>query len=73
MKIEVTKNVANHHTNPNYPTIRVRWDGSDSNFMIDDCGPNWCPRDNEAMDLVQRLVLFSPTFRERLKAFVRLL
>lgn len=73
MKIEVTKNVVSHHTNPNYPTIRVRWDGNDSNFMIDDYGPNWCPRDNEAMDLVQRLVLFSPTFREKLKAFVRML
>jgi len=72
MKIEITKNVANHHTNPEYPTLRVRWN-NDSNFMVDDDGPNWCPRDQEVLDLVFNMALLSPTFNEKLVKMVRVM
>lgn len=73
MRIEVTKNVANHHTNPDYPTVRVRWSPEDSNFMVDGKGPNWVPRDQEVFDLVCDLVMFSPTFYDGLRKIVHML
>lgn len=73
MKIEITKNVANHHTNREYPTLRVRWNNEDSNFMVDDEGPNWCPRDKEMLDIVFNMMLLSPTFNEKLSSMVKVM
>jgi len=71
MKIEITKDVANHHTNPDYPTLRVRWNSEDTNFMIDGDGPNWCPRDEEVLDVVFNMVLLSPTFTSKLEKLTK--
>ena len=73
MKIEITKNVKNHRVNPDYPTLRVRWGLGDTNFMVDDLGPNWCPRDREVLDLVQDLLLLSPSFYRELVRIVVIL
>jgi len=73
MRIEVTKAVANHHTNAEYPTLRVRWLETDRNFMVDGEGPNWCPTDRELLDLVNEMVLVSPTFYAALLRSVRVL
>lgn len=72
MRIEVTKDVASHHTNLDYTVLRVRWNG-DSNFQIDAVGPNWVPKDLEVMQLVSSLALFSPTFYRELRKFMRVM
>lgn len=73
MKIELTPNVKNHHTNQDYPTLRVRWSELDRNFDVDGEGPNWCPKDAEVLQLVNELLLVSPTFYERLAKVVRIM
>jgi len=73
MKIEITKNVKSHRVNPDYPTLRVIWNEGDTNFMVDDLGPNWCPRDQEILDIVQNLMLLSPTFYKKLVGIVEIL
>lgn len=73
MKIEITKKVNSHRVNPDYPTLRVWWDSNDTNFMVDDAGANWCPRDKEMLELVQNLMLVSPTFFDKLARVVTVL
>jgi hypothetical protein len=71
MKIEVTKNVRSHHTNPDYPTLRIVWGPDDSNFHVNGDRADWCPKDKEVLDIVFELSLLSDSFFQELVRFVK--
>ena len=65
MKVEVTKDVDSHHTNPNYPTLRVSWNG-ERNFRCRNNGTHdWLPTDDELIEIMERLASVSVTFKDR--------
>ena len=64
MKIELTKDVDSHHTNQNYVTLRVVWNG-DKNFRCrSDGSHDWCPTDLELIEIIERLTKVSVTFKD---------
>ena len=63
VKVEVTKDVDSHHTNPDYLTLRVSWNG-DRNFRCRGDVHDWLPTDRELMEVVERLASVSVTFRD---------
>jgi len=63
VKVEVTKDVDSHHTNPDYLTLRVSWSG-DKNFRCLGAWHNWVPTDLEGFEFVVKLAAVSPTFRD---------
>ena len=64
MKVELTKGVDSHRINQNYETLRIVWNG-DKNFRCrSDGSHDWCPTDQELMEVVERLAEVSVTFRD---------
>jgi hypothetical protein len=66
MRLLVTKDCESHHTNPNYRTLIVYFDGSEWNVRPRGLRANWQPTDTEVMGLVRELAELSPTFAEQL-------
>ena len=65
MKVEVTKDVDSHHTNPDYATLRIVWNG-DKNFRCrGDGSHDWCPTDQELLEIMERLAQVSGTFKDK--------
>ena len=70
MRLLLTKDCESHHTNPNYQTLLVVFDGSEFNVRPRGFRGNWQPTDKEVMGLVRELAFQSPTFAEQLVSFV---
>jgi hypothetical protein len=68
MRLRVTRDVDSHRVNPNYPTLVVEWRVlEDSNFRIRSLSEaDWCPRDEEIIEVVDRMLDLSPTFGVKL-------
>jgi len=68
MRLVVTRDVDSHRVNPNYPTLRVEFElPRDSNFRIRSMfKADWCPRDEEIIEVVDKMLEVSPTFGPKL-------
>jgi hypothetical protein len=68
MRLRVTKNVDSHRVNPNYPTLRIEFElPKDDNFRIRSMlEADWCPRDDEIIEIVEKMLDISPSFGPKL-------
>jgi len=68
MRLRVTKDVDRHRVNPNYPTLRIEFKlPRDGNFRIRSMfEADWCPRDDEIIEVVEKMLDVSPTFGPKL-------
>ncbi|MEM3697829.1 MAG: hypothetical protein QXQ94_10105 [Candidatus Bathyarchaeia archaeon] len=64
----MTKYVDSHRVNPNYPTLRIEFElPKDDNFRIRSMfEADWCPRDDEIIEVVEKMLDISPTFGPKL-------
>jgi hypothetical protein len=69
LKPLVTKDCESHHTNWNYETLLLLFDGSELNVRPKGLRFNWQPTDQEVMTVVRELAFISPTFAEDLVRF----
>lgn len=69
MKVELTKDVDSHRSNQNYVTLRIVWNG-DKNFRCrGDGSHDWCPTDQELIEIIERLAEVSVTFKDKVLRF----
>jgi len=68
MRLRVTKDVDSHRVNPNYPTLRIEFElPGDDNFRIRSLlQADWCPRDDEIIEVVEKMLDISPSFGPKL-------
>ena len=66
MITRVTKDCASHHTNQDYVTLLVVFDGSETNTRPYGLTGDWQPRDAELLAITEQLADLSPTFRREL-------
>jgi hypothetical protein len=68
MRLSVTKDVDSHRVNPNYLTLRIEFEiPKDDNFRIRSMlEADWCPRDEEIIEVVEKMLDISPSFGPKL-------
>lgn len=68
MRIRVTKEVDYHRVNQDYPTLRIEFEiPRDRNFRIRSMfKADWCPREDEIVEIVDKMLDVSPTFAPKL-------
>ena len=66
VKALVTSKCERHHTNPNYLTLLVLFEGNEKNVRSYGLRGNWQPTDAEVMGIIRRLAELSPTFADQL-------
>ena len=66
VKALVTSKCESHHTNPDYVTLLVLFEGNEKNVRPYGLRGNWQPTDAEVLGLVKRMCELSPTFAEGL-------
>lgn len=68
MRLRVTKDVDSHRVNPNYPTLLIEFElPKDDNFRIRSMlQADWCPRDDEIIEVVEKMLDISPSFGPKL-------
>ena len=66
VKALITHKCESHHTNPNYKTLLIIFDGKDTNVRPIGLRGDWQPRDVEVLSIVKLLADISPTFAEKL-------
>jgi hypothetical protein len=68
MRLRVTRHVDSHRVNPNYPTLKIEFKlPRDGNFRIRSMfEADWCPRDEEIVEVVDKMLDVSPTFGPKL-------
>ena len=66
VKALVTKDCESHHTNQDYQTLLILFEGNEKNVRPFGWRGNWQPTDLEVMGIVKRLCEPSPTFAESL-------
>jgi len=69
VKVTVTKDCASHHSNMEYKTLLILFDGNDDNIRPVGLRGNWQPKDAEILAIVKLLCEISPTFADKLVRF----
>ena len=65
MRLRTTKDTDSHDVNPEYSCLIVDFEPTDFNFHASP-HPNWMPKEEEILVIVQKLLEISPTFQEKL-------
>jgi len=71
MKVKITKDVARHRANERYQCLLVQFEETDTNFFVNEM--NWMPRDDELMLIIRLLYCLSPTFKNKLRQFIKIM